>query len=734
MRKLMTVVLAAAVAACGGGGGDDTPTGTTPTLNLALSGSALSVVQGASNTVTATITRGGGLTANVDLSIEGAPTGVTASFNPASLSSSVTSSTLTITAAAGAAAGTTSLTVRAKSTGVSDQTATLALTVTAASAGGFTLSASPASGTLVQGTAGVVTINVARTAPFTGAVALTVSGAPTGVTTVLSPTSVTGTTSTLSTSVSATAAPGTYNLVVAGTAAGVANQSTTVILVVSAAATGGFSLAASPVGASIVQGTSGTSTITVTRTAPFTGAVALAVSGAPTGVTATLNPASVTGTTSTLTIAAAATTAPGTYSLTITGTGTGVSGATTTVSFTVAQASTGSGNVTWTFCASNAPIWLAAQDGAGTWTRVTPGSNNDFKFTINGANGGVAWVTTTSSGSFTLNISYGTQAELLGQGVGQCPGGATKTFTGTVAGLTSGDVATIALGGASASATANGPFTLNNVPSGLQDLLASDAAQTFNGTTLVTQVKKIILRRNLNLATGAVLPTLDFGASEAFAPGTATVTLANGGSDLLTSSAAYFTANGSAGGFSTDLSSSATRTYYGIPAAQQAAGDLHSLIASAIVVNGVAASQVRNATVFFKDLANKTLTFGPTPNSPTITTAATTPVARLRAQLAIQAEYNKSFVLSYSQAVGSTSRSVVIQISSGYLGANPTTLDITMPDLSGVAGWDNNWGLRTGTSTSWFTSASGWTFTGTLTSPVDAGVILSGTKLGTITP
>src|SRR5215207_3945790 len=130
MRKLITVILAAGLTACGGGG--DSPTnpggGQTPTLGLALSGSAVSIQQGANAPVTVTITRGGGLSASVDLSVEGAPAGVTATFAPASLGSSVTSSTLTIAAASGAAAGTTNLTIRAKSTGVADQTGALAVT------------------------------------------------------------------------------------------------------------------------------------------------------------------------------------------------------------------------------------------------------------------------------------------------------------------------------------------------------------------------------------------------------------------------------------------------------------------------------------------------------------------------------------------------------------------------------------------------------------------------------
>jgi uncharacterized membrane protein len=86
-----------------------------------------------------------------------------------------------------------------------------------------------------------------------------------------------------------------------------------------------FSISASPDSLTIVQGSSGTSTITVTSLNGFNSAVGLSVSGAPTGVTATLSPTSATppsdgSATSTLTVLVDATAAAGNYILTVTGT------------------------------------------------------------------------------------------------------------------------------------------------------------------------------------------------------------------------------------------------------------------------------------------------------------------------------------------------------------------------------------------------------------------------------
>jgi PKD repeat protein len=86
-----------------------------------------------------------------------------------------------------------------------------------------------------------------------------------------------------------------------------------------------FELTASPSSLTIQQGSSDTSTITVTSLNGFAEPVDLTVSGEPTGVTATLDPQQVTpppdgSETSTLTVSVDVTAAPGNYILTVTGT------------------------------------------------------------------------------------------------------------------------------------------------------------------------------------------------------------------------------------------------------------------------------------------------------------------------------------------------------------------------------------------------------------------------------
>src|SRR5437016_5037670 len=180
----------------------------------------------------------------------------------------------------------------------------------------FSLSASPASVSVTQGGSTSSTITVNPVNGFTGSVSLSASGLPSGVTASFNPASTTGS-STLTLTASSTATTGTATVTITGTS-GSLSHSTTISLTVNAAAAPNFSLSASPASLTVKQGTSGTSTITVTPSNGFTGSVSLSASGLPSGVTASFNPSSTTGT-STLTLTASTTATTGTTTVTVTG-------------------------------------------------------------------------------------------------------------------------------------------------------------------------------------------------------------------------------------------------------------------------------------------------------------------------------------------------------------------------------------------------------------------------------
>lgn len=233
-----TALFAIAAFGCGGGGGDGGGGGITPPtpqISVALSASTLTVLQGQSGSVTMTLTRTNGFTGDVDLTIEGAPTGVTPTCTPWKILSGNTTGSLELAVGPSVAPGTYQLTVRSRGAGVADHVINLSLTVGVA--GSYTLSVSPVSVSVQPGGTATATVTLARTGGFSGSVALTVSGAPAGMTVVASPATLTATDASASLTITAattTAAAG-YPLTVHGTATGLSEQTAAMTVQVAAA-------------------------------------------------------------------------------------------------------------------------------------------------------------------------------------------------------------------------------------------------------------------------------------------------------------------------------------------------------------------------------------------------------------------------------------------------------------------------------------------------------------------
>jgi hypothetical protein len=180
----------------------------------------------------------------------------------------------------------------------------------------FTLSASPASQTVTQGSSTTYSVSIARTGGFAGAVTLAVSGTGTGASGTFSPNPTTGTTSTLTVTTTASATTGTFPLTITGTSGSLTHQTSATLVVASPP---DFTLSVSPTSRTVTQGSSTTYSVTVTPSGGFAGAVTLSVSGTGTGASGAFSPNPAT-TTSTLTVTTTASATTGTFSLTITGT------------------------------------------------------------------------------------------------------------------------------------------------------------------------------------------------------------------------------------------------------------------------------------------------------------------------------------------------------------------------------------------------------------------------------
>src|SRR5439155_755339 len=242
---------------------------------------------------------------------------------------------------------------------------------------GFLLSASPANLTILQGASGSTTISINALNGFNGSVSLTVSGIPNGVSATFGMNPATAS-SLLTLFATGTATTGTFTVTITGSSGGLTS---TITLSLALNPQGNFALSTSPGTLSIVQGASGTTTISINPQSGFNGSVSLSASGLPSGVTPSFSPASTTNT-STLTITASSTATTGTVTVTVTGTS-GTLTKATTVSLTIRVLPT------LPFVWSDGDIGSVGVAGAAIYASGT--------FTVSGAGSGTM---ITSSDSF----------------------------------------------------------------------------------------------------------------------------------------------------------------------------------------------------------------------------------------------------------------------------------------------------------------------------------------------
>ncbi len=259
-----------------------------PSFTLSDSPSSLTITQGSGGTSTITVNDVNGFTGSVTLSASGLPSGVTATFgtNP-----TTGTSVMTLTASATATTGTATVTITGTS-GSLTATTTLALTVNSSATPNFSVSASPTSVTVTQGSNGTSTITVTSTGGFNSATTLSASGLPSGVTAAFSPNPVTppangSTNSTLTLTASSSATVGTATVTITGTS-GSTSHSTTISLTVKASSgTPNFTMSLVPSSFNIIQGGRTSTTLTLTSVSGFSGSVELSVNEFPSGVSAT---------------------------------------------------------------------------------------------------------------------------------------------------------------------------------------------------------------------------------------------------------------------------------------------------------------------------------------------------------------------------------------------------------------------------------------------------------------
>lgn len=195
-----------------------------PDFALSVSPSSQTVTAGGPASYSVTLTRTGGFTGAVSLSVAGLPSGATAAFSPSSPVSG-SSTALTVATTASVAAGSYPLAL----TGVNGSLShTASLTLVVQSAATFSLNVSPSSQTVTQDDATTYSVSIARLNGFTGAVTLAVAGLPKKVTAAFTPATIptSGTASQLALTIDKNADTGTFALTATGTSGSISKTAT----------------------------------------------------------------------------------------------------------------------------------------------------------------------------------------------------------------------------------------------------------------------------------------------------------------------------------------------------------------------------------------------------------------------------------------------------------------------------------------------------------------------------
>ncbi len=328
-----------------------------PGFSMTSTPSSLTIIQGSSTISTITLGSERGFSGTINLTPTIPPGGPTVGVSPTSVTvspGSPATSTLTVSTTPSTPTGSYTVTVNGASSSTTNMT-TVTVTVTAPN---FSISSSPASLTVIQGsTPNITTIRLTSLNGFSGTISLTATVPQTGLTVSFNPTSVTVSsggsgTSTMTVSTSSTP-PGVYTAKINGTSGSTVNTTTINITVTIP----DFTISPSLSILSLAQGSTTTATITLSSLSGFKGTLTLRGAISPSGPTVTFSPASVmlaSGGTVTSIITASAMggagspVSTGTYTLTVTVTN-GTLTHTTTVMVTVGNSS-----------ASNLPLTVLA--------------------------------------------------------------------------------------------------------------------------------------------------------------------------------------------------------------------------------------------------------------------------------------------------------------------------------------------------------------------------------------
>ncbi|MFN3422730.1 MAG: hypothetical protein ACK40X_13510, partial [Armatimonadota bacterium] len=316
-------------------------------------------------------------------------------------------------------------------------------------------------------------------------------------------------------------------------------------------------------------------------------------------------------------------------------------------------------------------------------------------------------------------------------------------------GLGDNEMALIALDGFTAIAykLSGNTYSLQ-VPPGTYDLIATKFPMEQRGA-----VNKALIQRNVAIS-GDTTINIDFNSPEAFVPETKNAVIDGVlPGETAGGSVNFLSHNGTeifTGGKFEVQPPTIQFTFAAVPTNKQYGNDIHHLVAQAFSSDGF-----RMFERYFKAPIDISATLPSPFGNASVTVATTNPYARFtaswdaysgaqayfadfgervgtRRQLVSDAQPSKQKRRS-RQAV---SRHWMVGLSAGWLGGQSS---YTLPDFSGLSGWNNNWGFPAGTQVPWVVGAVATNrpiqdFVNAEFAPVDGLEVRIAAKRGTVTP
>jgi cellulose 1,4-beta-cellobiosidase len=326
--------------------------------------------------------------------------------------------------------------------------------VSASTAPSFSVASTGVS--VLQGQSTTTSVTISAVNGFSGAVTLSASGLPTGVTASFSPSMVTGSAgSTLTLTAAGNAAVGPATVTITGTSTGTGTTSASTAsanITVTVVAKPDFTITA-PTSVNVTAGSTATASLAVGFVGGLTGSVAVQASGLPAGVSANFAPNSVNANG---TITASFFAQPGTpnesANVTITATnGQGTTAITHTVTIAVSVGGVVNQNPSFTLAPSAATLSVAANGSATDTITVTDGGGFSGPVTLKAAGAPtgvtVAFGTNPATSSSVVTVTAGSTAvagsfTLTISGSGTSAAGTALTASTTVAVSIGGTVVT----------------------------------------------------------------------------------------------------------------------------------------------------------------------------------------------------------------------------------------------------------------------------------------------------